>query len=414
MRKTIYLLFTLTTFSCSAQSLSEIYQEGLKAYEEKNYEGFKEKMFTIDTMRPNYPAVVYNLAGGYALTGELAKAIETLEKYILMDATQDFSEDADFASLLDLENFKTIKKKQNSLSETIEIEQTYSILLQESHPESMAYSKKQKTFFIGGVRDGTIWEVKEGREPKLWAGSAKNSWSIMGLQVSSDEKTLWACTSSMNNFQEYNQSEEGFASVLKYDIKNGKLLETYALPGGHNFGDLITDKAGNIFISDGTANKLYWISNKKGELVEFADLSREVFNLQGLTFDDSEEYLYLSDYIDGIYKIDIKTKNLEKLKIEAEDVLIKGIDGLYFTDNSLIALHNGTNPNRVVKYTLSVDQRAIIGKEVLAQGGVLGEPTQGVWLEGQLHFIMNSPWGAYDRDGNFNPEGESVIIGVIE
>ncbi|MEQ9008498.1 MAG: hypothetical protein RLP12_11475, partial [Ekhidna sp.] len=394
MRKTIYLLFTLTTFSCSAQSLSEIYQEGLKAYEEKNYEGFKEKMFTIDTMRPNYPAVVYNLAGGYALTGELAKAIETLEKYILMDATQDFSEDADFASLLDLENFKTIKKKQNSLSETIEIEQTYSILLQESHPESMAYSKKQKTFFIGGVRDGTIWEVKEGREPKLWAGSAKNSWSIMGLQVSSDEKTLWACTSSMNNFQEYNQSEEGFASVLKYDIKNGKLLETYALPGGHNFGDLITDKAGNIFISDGTANKLYWISNKKGELVEFADLSREVFNLQGLTFDDSEEYLYLSDYIDGIYKIDIKTKNLEKLKIEAEDVLIKGIDGLYFTDNSLIALHNGTNPNRVVKYTLSVDQRAIIGKEVLAQGGVLGEPTQGVWLEGQLHFIMNSPWGA--------------------
>ena len=87
---------------------------------------------------------------------------------------------------------------------------------------------------------------------------------------------------------------------------------------------------------------------------------------------------------------------------------------MYFIDNSLIGLHNGTNPNRVIKYTLSSDQRAIIGKNVLAQGGSLGEPTQGVWIDGQLHFIANSPWGAYDQDGNFNPEGETVVIGIIK
>lgn len=414
MRKFIYSLLFLTSTITFGQSLREIYQEGVKAYEEKNYALFNEKMFTIDTMRPNYPAVVYNLAGSYALLGKSDLALKTLEKYILMDATQDFSEDADFDSILDLEGFKSIKNKQNKLKETIEVDQTYTLPLLASHPESMTYSEKQKSFFIGGVRDGSIWEVQESKEPKLWAESAKNSWSVMGLQVSADEKTLWACTSSMNNFKEYNQSEEGFASVLKYDLRNGKLLETYVLPGGHNFGDLITDKAGNIFLSDGIANKLYWISNKKGALEEFTDLSKDIFNLQGLTFDDSEEHLYLSDYIDGIYKLNLKNKTLEKLKIEAEDVLIKGIDGLYFNDNSLIGLHNGTNPNRVVKYMLSEDRSTIIAKEVLAQGGILGEPTQGVWLNESLHFIMNSPWGAYDRDGNFNPESESVVIGVIK
>ncbi|WP_424961629.1 TPR end-of-group domain-containing protein [Ekhidna sp.] len=414
MKNVIYSLLILSAFASSSQSLRELYQEGLKAYDEKNYELFTEKMFTIDTMRPNYPAVVYNLAGGYALTGQSSKALKTLEKYILMDATQDFSEDADFTSLLELERFTALKKKQSELTETIELKRTYELSILSSHPESITYSEKQKSFYIGGVRDGSIWEMKEGREPKLWAESPKNSWSVMGLQVSADEKTLWACTSSMNNYQDYNQSEEGFASVLKYDLKNGKLLETYALPGGHNFGDLITDKSGNIYVSDGTANKLYWISDKKGELEELADLSNDIFNLQGLTLDDTEKNLYLSDYIEGIYRFNLKSKDLEKLKIKGDDILIKGIDGLYFTDNSLIGLHNGTNPNRVIKYKLSEDRNAIIGKEVLAQGGVLGEPTQGVWIDGSLHFIMNSPWGAYDQDGNFNPESKSVNIGVIE
>ena len=63
----------------------------------------------------------------------------------------------------------------------------------------------------------------------------------MGLEVSKDEKTLWVSTTSMTNYEDYVQSEDGFASVLKYDLKNGKLLETFALPGGHNFGDLISD-----------------------------------------------------------------------------------------------------------------------------------------------------------------------------
>ena len=77
-------------------------------------------------------------------------------------------------------------------------------------------------------------------------------------------------------------------------------------------------------------------------------------------------------------------------------------------------MHNGTKPNRVVKYFLSADGDALSGKETMAQGGSLGEPTQGVWINESLFYIMNSPWNAYDQDGNFNPESESLIIGVIE
>lgn len=414
MRKTIYLLFTLTAFTCSAQSLREIYQEGLKAYEEKNYEGFNEKMFTIDTMRPNYPAVVYNLAGSYALIGKPDKSLETLRKYILMDATQDFSQDSDFASLLGLDGFKEIIRKQKELTETEEITEAHRFAILSAHPESITYSNRQKSFFMGGVRDGNIWKIKPGNDPELWAKSPKDSWAVMGAEVSSDDKVLWVCTSSMSNYQDYNQNEEGFASVLKYELKSGKLLGTFTLPGGHNFGDLISDNHGNVYISDGTANKLYWINQTKGELEVFVDLSKTVFNLQGLALDDAQKSIYVSDYIDGIYKVSLETKMVTRLSIEGEDILIKGIDGLYFEENSLIGFHNGNNPNRIVRYQLSEDGNALLSKKILAQGGKLGEPTQGTWVNGSLFYIVNSPWTSYDRDGNFTPDGDSIIIGVIE
>ncbi|MEP1032842.1 hypothetical protein [Ekhidna sp.] len=414
MRKIIYLLLTISTFIGTTQSLRELYQEGVKAYEEKNYELFREKMFTIDTMRPNYPAVVYNLAGGYALTGNQKMSLNVLKKYILMDATQDFTEDKDFASIIDLPAFAQIREKQIQLTKTLNLGKSIEVPLLYAHPESITYSDKQKAFFIGGVRDGSIWKIEEGKEPQLWADSPKNSWSVMGLETSKDEKILWACTSAMNFYEDFDQNEEGFASVLKYDLKSGELLETYALPGGHNFGDLISDDAGNVYISDGTANKLYWISNKQGKLEIFVDLSKTAFNLQGLTLNKTQNAIYISDYIDGICLIDLESKKAEKLEIAADDVLIKGIDGLYFDNGTLIGLHNGTNPNRVVRYELSKNGKEIIAKEVLGQGGQLGEPTQGTWVGSRLFYIVNSPWGAYDRDGNFNPDGNNLIIGIIE
>ncbi|MEP1094784.1 MAG: hypothetical protein ABJG78_06715 [Cyclobacteriaceae bacterium] len=413
MKKLTLLTLSLIAFcSGSAQSLRELYQAGTKAYEEKNYQVFKEKMYSIDTMRPNYPPVVYNLAGGYALTGEIEKSIKTLKQYILMNASQDFTKDTDFATLEGNPEFEMIVEKQRELTKEIAVNIAYEFPILASHSECITYSKKQDTFFLGGVRDGKIWKVKEGEEPVLWADSPENSWAVMGLEISKDRKTLWACTSAMTNFKELKEEDKDKASVLKYDLKKGTLLETFAVPANHIFGDMITDSKGNVYISDGTANQLYWVSKETGKLEIFTDLNDTIFNLQGLTFNTDESAMYLSDYIDGIYKLDMTSREIQKLSVP-DDVLLKGIDGLYFVENSLIGLHNGTTPNRVISYALNDQGTTIINKTVNAQAGVLGEPTQGTLVNGQLFYIANSPWGAYDREGNFSPSDGPAIIGKI-
>jgi len=407
------LALSLLSFSGYGQTIRDLYKEGLEAYESKNYELFREKMKVINEQRPNYPAVVYNLAGGNALTNNKNQALKVLNQYILMDALTDFTKDSDFQSLLEDSRLNALLEKRDRLARSIPVKVGYSFDLLSSHPESITYSEKQNSFFLGGVRDGSIWRMELGKEPELWAKSPKDSWSVMGLEITGN-KTLWVCTSSMSNYIDYKPHEEGYASVLKYNLKNGKLLETYTMPGGHNFGDLISDSEGNIYISDGTANKLFIIDTEVNELKEFLDLSEKAFNLQGLTYDAETDAIYVTDYIDGIYGISLPDRSIHKINVKNDDVLLKGIDGLYYRDDYFIALHNGTKPNRVIKYYLSEDKKSIVDKEILAQADSLGEPTQGVWVEDKFHFIANSPWGYYDRDGNFNLDRNTLIIGVLE
>ena len=414
MRKIYSTLLIFAAFTLNAQSIRELYQEGVQAYDSGQFDLFKKRMEEIDQKRPNYPAIVYNLACAYSLTGNSEKALKTLNSYILMDASQNLSEDSDLAPLVGLSGFKQILEKQTLLAKDIPVRQVSKWKLQDAHPEAFAYSKKQKAYYIGGVRDGKIWKIEEEEAPEIFASSTQDSWAVMGLAVSPDGKHLWACTSSLPNYLDYDQNLNGYASVLKYDLRNGELVNSHVLKGEHNFGDLVVSNEGDVFISDGTANKVYWINQRTNQLEEFYDLTKSVFNLQGITFDEKQKCLFLSDYIDGIYRLDLSDKKLSKLKVATDDILIKGIDGLYYKDNSLIGLHNGTTPNRVVKYSLDTDECAIKSKEILSQADVLGEPTQGVWVKDEFHYITNSPWGSYDRDNNFSPKADFLIIGAIE
>ncbi len=415
MGKLIFLALLLPfSYYAYPQSYQELYLEGVTAYEQKNFKKLKKYMLAVDSMRPNYPPVIYHLASAYALLNEKQSALEKLNQFILMNAIDPFEQDEDFGPLSEEVAFHELIQKRENLMKEIPVSDWKRIKILNTHPETITYSKKIKSYLIGGVRDGKIWAIKEDGKPKVWTEPLANSWSILGLTISNDGKYLWVCTSALENFDKLATADKGKASVLKYDVKKGKLLATFTLPTiDHTFGHLVTDKKGNVYISDGTTNQVFVITKEKEELTLFADLSDSLFNMQGLCLDKEQTTLFIADYVDGIYRLNLETKKLEKLKIPT-DVLLKGIDGLYYQNGSLIGMHNGTNPNRIVKYQLGVSETNIINKTILSQAGILDEPTQGVWVNGKLYYIVNSPWSAYDKKGDFSLEEENLIIGVVD
>lgn len=101
MKRLTLILISLLLGNCvfAQKTINDYYTEGVAAYEAKNFKQYLESMETIDEMRPNYPIVVYRLAGAYALNGKRAKSIEKLNQLLLMDATYEFASNPDFESI---------------------------------------------------------------------------------------------------------------------------------------------------------------------------------------------------------------------------------------------------------------------------------------------------------------------------
>ena len=70
--------------------------------------------------------------------------------------------------------------------------------------------------------------------------------------------------------------------------------------------------------------------------------------------------------------------------------------GLYLHKNSLIAIQNGVQPNRVLKIDISADSTKIERVDILESNhGIFPGPTLGVVVENDFYYIGNSMIGPY-------------------
>jgi DNA-binding beta-propeller fold protein YncE len=269
------------------------------------------------------------------------------------------------------------------------------------HPEGIMYHPKEDVFYMTDIREGMIYKTnKAGVNLEVVANLKElGFWSAMGIAVDpNNEEVLWVTTSAMPIFSGFSQAIEGRTAVLKINAQTGKLLKAY-IPNdlGHLFGDLIISSSGKPYITDSN-NPIIYTINEDGDSFAQAYKMEEWWNLQGLAFSDNEERLYVSDYILGIFKIEMKTGAITPLISENER--LRGGDGIYQKNNQLIILQNGSNPKRIAQIrldgngngiakTLSFPDQARIDME---------EPTLGTWVNSELYYIANSPWGYYDEE----------------
>lgn len=93
------------------------------------------------------------------------------------------------------------------------------------------------------------------------------------------------------------------------------------------------------------------------------------------------------------------------MKSIQSDFTILGIDGLYAYKDSLIAVQNGVNPQRVIRLSLNKDLTRFVSFETIeANNPEFDEPTLGVLVKNDFYFIANSQWGSIDDAGHLAPE----------
>lgn len=411
MLRLLFCGLLLIPISLRAQqdSLLIYYKTGIAAYENAEYQGFYEAFKRANEIRPGNPTLIYNLACASALTGKPDHAFARLKEFLLMNATHEISTDKDFKSLWDDPRFLELLELQIDLTDTIRTsQQAFTLNAPGFHPESITYYGKDNNFFFGDIRSRRIMNADLEGTLSEWIPTQEHMYAVMGIVIDASDDELWAVTAALPEMVGYIDSlHSGKSSLFVFDIAT-KAVKAQWLFDQKVLGGITQGPKGHVLISDLKRNQIWEISGLDKDPTLYKDLSGHFFNLQGMTFNKEGSKLYLSDYITGLYYLDVELE-LHPMR-PPKNVSYKGIDGLYFHEGKLFATQNGTRPMRFYRFHLNRTGTAIKSAELIDQAGILNEPTTGTFTRDQFLFIANSPWGAYDKSRNFKPEDPVIIL----
>ena len=406
----IGLLFTI--YSVNGQNFQQYYTQAREAYKGGDNAKFYELIVRASDLHPYHQGVMYYRGVAAALTGHSDEAIHYLHEAILINATFDLS--IQELNVLSLQpGFVKLKEEQQELLKPIVHSTTaFTVSDRTLHPESIASGEKENEYYLSSVHKRKILKVKNGKVSDFTTSAQDGITSLLGIKVDKNKKVLWACSSPMEEMENFDTVSR--SAVFKYDLKSGKLLNKFtpdASVKNSIFGDLILNKKGEAFISDTQSNTVFKV-NESVKKLEAYYTSDQFWNIQGITFSEDERYLFIADYIKGLFRLDTQTKELIQVTREP-NVSLKSIDGLIWYQHSLIAIQNGITPMRVTRYFLNDKLDAITRYEIIDRGlESFNEPTNGCVLNDTLYYIANSQWSGYDEKHQLKPvdQLQDVII----
>ncbi len=361
-------------------------------------------MKEANQFHPYHQGLLYQLGIAASLNGKNKEAFSYLKQAILINADYQLEGVDDLASLKkDSDWIQLIALQKKWQQPIIRSKEAFTLKDRQLHAEGIDYDPGEKAFYIGSIHKRKIVKIVSGEVQDFCEPRCEGMTGIFGIKIDRKRNILWACSSPMQEMENYDSLSR--SAVFKFELSSGKVIKKYELPIQYKnsvFGDLILDFAGNPFISD-SKNNIIWTLSPITDQIEVYYTSPEFWNIQGLTFNQNQDWIFISDYVKGVFKINLSTKELKKIATRQE-VSLKGIDGIYFYKGTLIAIQNGVNPLRVTNYYLNERQNEVIDYKIIDNNHPdFNEPTLGVIIDKDFYYIANSQWGGYDSDNKIKP-----------
>jgi sugar lactone lactonase YvrE len=416
------LIVSFAAFSEAAgqarADFNQRYGDAYTAYRRGDYQAALELNQSILEITPCHPLIVYNVSCMHSLLGNTEEAILCLNRYAEMGAGfgADAANEPDFDSLKEASEFREILEKIESNKQPIlRCEEAFRITEKDLIPEGMAYDPVEDAFYFSSVYKSKILKMGQDGSFSNFTGERQDGLrSILGLKVDAERRILWAISIVSNpGMKEYNPMEQGQSSVFKYDLDTGKLIKKYGpIEDGydHILNDLVVTHQGDTYITDTNTGEIYVISQERDTLEQFIG-SDALMYLNGIALSPDERSLYVADSGNMIFKIDLETRSFQGL-IHPESVTTYGIDGLYFYENSLIAVQNMMQ--RITRFFLVESGDEITRCEIIEANNPLFErlPTTGVIVGNTFHYMANTQIRSFNPGGTIFPmdQLEEVVV----
>jgi hypothetical protein len=277
-------------------------------------------------------------------------------------------------------------------------------------PEGIAYDPKQDRFFIGSVARKKIVSANRKGEVKDFSGPGDNLDCVLGLFVDAAHEQLSAV--STNGFLDEAQKQRRNA-VVRYDLKNGLLVNRHDAPDANQLNDLTITADGTIYATDSASGTLFRKKPAEKTLTPFG-AKGALPGANGITLGaDGSLYVAIST---GIARIDLSTGATTRLP-QPDTVVTGGCDGLYWHRGDLVGIQNVTNPGRVIHIALADQGTRISGVTVLQSHyhPEFAEPTTGAIAGDVFYVLANSYVGHFQPNGSLKDAEQlkpTAIVGV--
>jgi hypothetical protein len=260
-----------------------------------------------------------------------------------------------------------------------------------------------RRFYVTSVHRRKVLVIdSSGRAADFVAPGRDSLWGMLAVAVDPRRRVLWVTTAAIRAAEGYQAADSGRSALLEYDLRSGRLrrrLELAAGTGAHALGDMTLSPGGTVYVSDGLSGAVYRV-RPSGNAFETVVPAGVLRSPQTPALAPDGHRLFVADYGRGVAIIDLTTRYVSWVE-HPMNLTLGGVDGLYLVGRDLIAVQNGTTPNRVLRLRLDPALRRVERAEVLEGGPpMIDDPTHGVVVGHALYFIANSGWSRVRDDGS--------------
>jgi len=361
--------------------------------------------------RPDYPRIQIYLARYYAEANRTAEALAALQRLADMGIALSIAQDPAFTSLRESPRFQALATQLSTppvltgaVSATT-VDGVTGIL------ESLFIDATTGSWYFGDVRNRCVWRRDVNGTLKRFTSDTDALDGVFKLVLSPDRQILWAATATVGVMSGAPSPDGSRSALVALDFKTGRVLSRYPTPADgrlHLLGDFIFAADGSLFATDSFSPVIWRLPAGATTLEPWLE-SGDFLNLQGLAFNPTGQVLYVADYTNGIWRIDVATKQ-PALLVAPPNATFFGIDGLCAIRTGILAIQNGVSPQRVLHIRPTPDAHPSPTHVAAAGHSALIDASLGTVDGSRFHFIADSGWALFDPAPEQVPPARTVTV----
>lgn len=361
-------------------------------------------------LRPDYPRLQLNLARFYADAKRPDGALAALQRLADMGVRINPA-DPGLAPLQDLPRFRELAARFTAPVDEVGLVSRTSIDHITGILEGLLVDPTTGAWYFSDVRQRCIWRREESGLVRKFSSDADELDGVFRLALSPDHRTLWASTATVGAMGGAPAPEGSRSALVELDAATGRVRARHAVPDDgrkHLLGDFTFAADGAIFATD-SFSPVIWRLPPDGAAPEVWLQSDDFLNLQGIVFSPDGKALYVSDYSNGVWRIDATTKETMLLTAPPNATFF-GIDGLAVARNGLVAIQNGIEPQRVLLIKPAPAGQPSAARVLAAGHPAMTDLSLGVITGDRFRFIADSGWALYDPPPPNPPPARAVTV----